>query len=121
MILVFGSNEAGRHGKGAALNARKRWGAIYGQGYGLQGQSFAIPTKDFRIQTLSIQSISGYVRAFMEFVKQNPDRMFVITAIGTGLAGYSHEEMAPLFGPIRDFKNCFFPEEWKPILEKMNE
>ena len=121
MIFVFGSNEAGRHGKGAALAARKRWGAVHGQGFGLQGRSFAIPTKDFHLQHLPLEIIAGYVREFIKFVEQNPDKIFCITAIGTGLAGHCHKDIAPMFDSIKGFSNCFFPVEWKPILEEEDE
>jgi hypothetical protein len=97
-IFVFGSNEAGRHGKGAALYARQKHGAIYGVGFGLQGQSFAIPTKDHTIKTLPIQSIIPYVDMFMDFVNDKPELHFNITRIGCGLAGYDWDrDIRPLF------------------------
>ena len=85
--FVFGSNEAGRHGKGAALFAVKHHGAQYGQGYGLQGSSFAIPTKDGSLKTLSLDKIAEYIKSFLTFAQEHPDMIFRLTPIGTGLAG----------------------------------
>lgn len=113
-IFVFGSNEAGRHGKGAALHAVKNYGAVRGCGFGLQGQSFAIPTKDKTITTLSIDRIRTYVDRFIDFARSNPDMRFFVTALGTGLAGLSHADMAPLFAKAPD--NCRLPPEWVEIL-----
>lgn len=109
-IFVFGSNLAGRHGKGAALFARQNRGAIYGQGKGLQGQSYAIPTKDKNISTLPLTEISIYVSEFVIFAQSRPDLEFEVTKIGCGLAGYSEAQIAPLF--INVPKNVFLPEGW---------
>ena len=96
-IFVFGSNLAGRHGKGAALHARQKHGAIYGQGVGLQGASYAIPTKDERLQTLSLARIAWHVANFLDFAWEHPELEFELTPIGCGLAGYTPAEIAPLF------------------------
>lgn len=96
-IFVFGSNLAGRHGKGAALAARQHHGAIYGQGFGLQGNSFAIPTKDINLKTLPLNIISTYVDAFIRFAQIRHDLEFQLTAIGCGLAGYKPQDIAPMF------------------------
>lgn len=115
MIFIFGSNEAGRHGKGAALYARKCKGAIYGQGFGLQGESFAIPTKDGNLKTLPLTKISEYVNLFRLFAESNPDLLFQVTEIGCGLAGYSPEDIAPMFsGELPE--NVYLPESFKEIL-----
>ena len=95
-IFVFGSNTAGRHGKGAALDAKNNFGAITGQGYGLQGQSFAIPTKDGDLNVLDNKQIQGYIDKFFEFAKNNPDKTFVFTDIGTGLAGKNANEITSM-------------------------
>src|SRR5437870_4357129 len=87
-IFVFGSNLAGRHGKGAALHARKHHGAIYGQALGLQGSSYAIPTKDSYLFTLPLHIINIYVDVFLAFAAANPNLTFQVTPIGCGLAGY---------------------------------
>lgn len=115
-IFVFGSNLAGRHGKGAALWARNHRGAIYGIGSGRQGMSYAIPTKDGSLKTLSIEAISRHVETFIEYAKSNPDMIFQLTPIGCGLAGYRYEEIARLF---RDAPcNVFLPAEFAAILRR---
>lgn len=92
-IFVFGSNLAGRHGKGAALYARQHYGAIYGQGVGLQGQSYAIPTKDKHLRTLPLHVIQDYLFEFILFTIEHPEHTYELTPIGTGLAGYSIEDL----------------------------
>lgn len=111
-IFVFGSNLAGRHGKGAAYEARKRHGAIYGQGIGLQGQSYAIPTKNEVLETLPLCAIRLYVNRFLTFAHEHPEMEFFVTRIGCGLAGYTDEQIAPMFkgAPL----NCHFSAEWLP-------
>lgn len=91
-IFVFGSNEAGRHGAGAA-----KWGAKYGQGEGLQGLTYAIPTKDHNIRTLPLEKIDIYVARFFSFALAHSGLTFLVTPIGCGLAGYKPEDIAPLF------------------------
>lgn len=109
-IFVFGSNLAGRHGKGAALEARLKHGAIYGQGNGLQGQSYAIPTKDVYLRSLPLETIQFYVDVFIGIAKERPELTFNVTRIGCGLAGYTDSQIAPMFkgAPI----NCNLPEGW---------
>lgn len=96
-IFVFGSNLAGRHGKGAALWARRHRGAIYGQGYGMQGESFAIPTKDASLRTLPLEEVERWVIQFLAFARCRPDLIFELTPIGCGLAGYRPKDIAPMF------------------------
>ena len=107
-IFVFGSNLAGRHGKGAALYAREHHGAIYGQGIGLQGSSYAIPTKDAQIRTLPLHQIRRHVDDFKAFAASRPDLVFQVTAIGCGLAGYTPADIAPLFRDVP--RNCTLPD-----------
>ena len=96
-IFVFGSNQAGRHGKGAAKQALG-FGAKWGQAEGLQGRTYGIPTKNFSIKrTLSISEIKPYVDRFIQCAKDNPDLTFLVTEVGCGLAGLNHKEVAPLF------------------------
>lgn len=109
-ILVFGSNEAGRHGKGAALFARQHHGAIYGQGEGLQGQSYAIPTKDRNLRVLTLTQIGQAVFRFKHFAASRPDLTFNVTPVGCGLAGYTQEQIKPLFEPLPP--NCRYSPEW---------
>lgn len=101
-IFVFGSNLAGRHGKGAALYARQHHGAIYGQGEGMQGRSYAIPTKGHRLEVLPLASISGHVRTFLDYARAHPELTFRVAAIGCGLAGYKPAQIAPLFAGCSD-------------------
>lgn len=109
-IFVFGSNLAGRHGAGAAKYARQHYGAIYGQGIGLQGDSYAIPTKDYNIETLPLSEIKRYVDMFLAFARSNPKLEFQLTRIGCGLAGYKDEQIAPMFVGLP--RNVIVPEEW---------
>jgi hypothetical protein len=113
-VFVFGSNLAGRHGAGAALFARNYNGAIYGQGVGPQGQSYAIPTKDALLQTLPLILIKTYILGFLEYAKANPALTFYVTRIGCGLAGYKDEDIAPMFKSHPS--NCTMPVEWEPWL-----
>jgi hypothetical protein len=115
MLFVFGSNLAGRHGKGAARYALLKYNAVYGQAYGLQGQSYAIPTRDTRIRTLPLDIIQTYVTGFINWSLVNKDYCFYITPIGTGLAGYTHDQIAPMFKGI---KNAWLPETWREYLGK---
>lgn len=96
-IFVFGSNLAGRHGAGAALHARKKCGAIYGCGIGLQGRSYAIPTKDRRLRTLPLEEIAKHVNIFLAFARSNKHLTFQLTPIGCGLAGFKPQDIAPMF------------------------
>lgn len=113
MIFVFGSNLAGRHGKGAALTAFREHGAIYGQGIGLQGNSYAIPTKDENIVTLPLNKIKKYVDQFIRFAKLNPEKQFQVTRIGCGFAGYEDTDIAPFFADAPD--NCILPVGWRNL------
>jgi hypothetical protein len=94
-VFVYGANENFVHGAGAARQALK-WGAVYGK-VGLQGQTWGIPTKDWQIKTLPIGVIEFYIGRFLAFAETRPDLEFLVTAIGTGLAGYSVKEIASLF------------------------
>lgn len=114
-IFVFGSNLAGRHGKGAALFAKQNHGAIYGQGEGLQGQSYGIPTKDENIRTLPLPRIAEAVEKFKAFAAAHPELNFQVTPIGCGLAGYKPEQIAPFFRGAP--ANCVMPDEFKRVLE----
>lgn len=109
-IFVFGSNTAGRHGLGAALFAREHHGAIYGQGAGLQGNSYAIPTKNHDLKTLPLEVVQRYVSVFLEFARQHPELEFNVTRVGCGLAGYKDKDVGPLFRGAPE--NCILPEGW---------
>jgi len=110
-IFVFGSNLAGRHGAGAALLAAQRFGAKRGVGEGPTGYCYAIPTKDENIQTLPLREINCYVIEFLNYANMNPGLTFLVTKIGCGLAGYSVEEIAPMFHKVP--KNVILPVEFE--------
>lgn len=106
-IFVFGSNLRGMHGGGAAYAAYRKFGAIMGQGVGLQGQSYAIPTMQGGVGT-----IRPYVDEFIEFAKNHPELTFLVTRIGCGIAGFTDEEISPLFEKAHDVENIVLPEGW---------
>lgn len=113
-VFVFGSNLAGRHGAGAARWALANRGAIYGQGIGLQGNSYAIPTKDRNLRVIPLHMIEYQVLAFLTFAHNHPELKFQLTPIGCGLAGYRHDQIAPMF---RDAPpNVLLPDEFKAVL-----
>lgn len=115
-VFVFGSNLAGIHGAGAAKQAL-RYGAKYGHGIGLYGNTYAIPTKDYDIKTLPLESIRAYVDRFKRITVANPEVKFFVTRIGCGLAGYTDKEVAPLFKGCS--ANCSFPQQWAQFLEQL--
>lgn len=110
-IFVFGSNLAGQHAGGAAAAAMKRFGAVWGQGVGLQGQSYAIPTMQGGVET-----IKPYVDDFVKFASAHTEYDFLVTRIGCGIAGFTDEEIAPLFEGCKALENVALPEEWWEIL-----
>lgn len=106
-VFVFGSNLAGHHGGGAARVALQNFGAIMGQGVGLQGQSYAIPTMQGGVDT-----IKPYVDEFISFAKANPELKFYVTRIGCGIAGFRDEEIAPLFQDAFGVANVILPKSF---------
>jgi len=96
-VFVFGSNRAGRHSKGAALLAFRKFGARMGQADGLMGRSYGIPTKDRNLRTLPLAAIGSQVGKFLRFAEKNPQLAFLVTQIGCGLARYQPKDIAPLF------------------------
>lgn len=114
-IFVFGSNEAGRHGKGAALEARLRWGAQPGIGRGLCGSSYAIATKNARLEPLSESLIEEQILECLDFMTQHSQWNFWITRVGCQLAGHCDSRIAPLWKSAP--KNASFPEPWMPFLK----
>lgn len=112
-IFVFGSNLAGRHGAGAALDARRYHGAVYGCGEGLQGNAYAIPTKDRELKPRSLEEIKASVETFLTFARDVEEigMQFQVTRIGCGLAGFSDAQIAPMFedAPM----NCELPIGWR--------
>ena len=93
MIFVFGSNKAGRHGKGAARYAKDNFGAQYGVGEGITGRSYAIPTKGHNLEELPFSEIDAAICRFVEHAKSTPTATYLLTPIGTGLAGHSKRDV----------------------------
>lgn len=116
-VFVFGSNLAGRHGKGAAKQALQ-WGAKHGDGNSYNGQTYAIPTKDVRIRTLHLDIIELHVKSFLLFCVGMKSKTFLVTEIGCGLAGYTPEQIAPLFRGAIDLPNVHLPKRFWEVLLK---
>lgn len=118
MVFVFGSNEAGIHGGGAAKFARDKRGAIMGQGVGYSGQSYGIPTCSRPTgepnHEIPIEKIEKYIEDFVDFAYEHPELTFQVTQVGCGLAGWKAEQIAPLFVESPD--NCYFDTAWKEFL-----
>lgn len=112
-IFVFGSNLQGSHGGGAALAAYRKFGAIWGQGVGLQGQSYGIPTMHGGVEV-----IKPYVDEFIRFAEANPQMKFLVTRIGCGIAGFSVAEMAPLFRNAIEVGNVILPKDFVEVIQK---
>lgn len=110
-IFVFGSNLTGYHGGGAARIAHLRFGAQWGQGVGMQGRSYGIPTMQGGVET-----IQPYVDEFIRFAKDHPQYTFLVTRIGCGIAGFTPEEIAPLFLKAMDMENVLLPEDFVKVL-----
>lgn len=106
-IFVFGSNLEGAHGGGAALLAYHKFGAIWGQGIGLQGQSYGIPTMHG-----GVDKIKPYVDEFINFAKTHPNLTFLVTKVGCGIAGFKISEIAPLFKEAIEVSNITLPYEF---------
>ena len=112
-VFVFGSNLEGLHGGGAALLAYERFGAIWGQGTGLQGKSYGIPTMHGGVDV-----IAPYVDDFIAFAREHRELRFLVTEIGCGIAGFTVGEMAQLFKDAMDEENIYLPQRFIDILEK---
>ena len=106
-VFVFGSNLEGMHGGGAALTAYKKFGAVWGQGVGLQGQSYGIPTMQGGVET-----IKPYVDEFIDFARKHPDLRFLVTPIGCGIAGFKPSQIASLFKEAKNIFNIYLPKEF---------
>lgn len=113
-VFVFGSNLSGIHGAGAAAYALKHKGAVWGEGNGHFGNSYALPTKDRKIRSMTTAPIGMFVRQFLDYATAHPELTFQVTQVGCGLAGNAPSVIAPMFrgAPL----NCQFDEAWKPWL-----
>jgi len=111
-VFVFGSNLEGMHGGGAAYIAMEKFGAIWGQGVGMQGQCYAIPTMQGGVDT-----IKPYVDEFITFAKAHPELKFYVTRIGCGIAGFTDEEIAPLFKDALNVDNIVLPKSFVKIID----
>ena len=112
-IFVFGSNLQGSHGGGAAAAAVRYFGAVWGQGVGMQGQCYAIPTMHG-----GVDAIRPYVDEFIDYAIQHPELTFLVTRIGCGIAGFRDAEMAPLFAQALDLSNVVLPKTFVDVLQK---
>ena len=112
-IYVFGSNQAGRHGKGSALVARISYGAVLGVGEGPTERAYAIPTKDYSLRVRPLGAISKSVEQFLMYALRNPDLTFRVAKIGCLNAGYSELQIAPMFYAAP--QNCLLPAYWREL------
>lgn len=112
-VFVFGSNLQGMHLGGAARVARKKFGAVMGQGVGMQGQSYAIPTMQGGVET-----IKPYVDEFINLAREWDQTTFYVTRIGCGIAGFTDEQIAPLFDEAYDLYNVRLPKSFSDIIER---
>lgn len=112
-IFVFGSNLAGMHAGGAARVAVNKFGAVWGQGVGMQGQCYAIPTMQGGVET-----IEPYVDEFIAYALQHPEFKFLVTPIGCGIAGFRPQEIAPLFAQAIGVANIILPNSFVKVIEK---
>ena len=116
-VFTFGANTKGVHGAGAAKLALKKFGAKMGIGRGLQGQSYALPTKDFDFETLPLFDIVKNIKEFVDFATKNPQYEFMTTLIACGLAGYTPEQIGPMFGKLSIPPNVILPIEFAKFVK----
>lgn len=111
-VFVFGSNLAGRHGKGAALHAAEKFGAAHGVSEGLTGSAYAIPTKDANLRTLPLSEVTAAIGRFCDFARARPGTRFLVTPIGTGLAGIPKRDIWAAFHAACIPPNCVLTSSW---------
>jgi hypothetical protein len=119
-IFVFGSNLMGIHGAGAARYANLHHGAVMGRGIGLEGTSYAIPTKAHPFRTLPLFDINKYVADFLICAKLSPEYTYLVTKIGCGLAGYTPSDIAPMFHLVKHLNNVKLPKEFFEYLPQID-
>lgn len=112
-IFVFGSNIEGIHGGGAAHTALEKFGAIWGQGSGIQGSSYGIPTMHG-----GVDEIRPYVDKFIDFAEKNPELIFLVTRVGCGIAGFHESEIATLFSEAQNISNIYLPDSFWEVINK---
>ena len=124
-IMIFGSNRAGRHGAGAALQAYRDFGAVYGCGEGLRGKSYAYPTLDEHLRKVHMHDLVASRDLLYKCAGEHPELTFMLTKVGCGLAGYPEEEMRALFSRLEEHRvgvivpykqrpaNIILPEDWR--------
>ena len=122
VTIVIPTNESGIHGMGLAQWARRKFGLVAGSGFGPFGRTrelfFCIPTKDWKIKTLRLEVIQFYILRFIEYAKLKPHRTFLVPKIGCGLAGYTPEQIAPMFRGCINLPNVYLPQEFWDVLNK---
>lgn len=116
--IAVGTNESGIHGAGIAKYAWEHWGLTLGQGFGPSADCFAIPTKDWGVETLPLDKIAFYVNRYIDWVNmiRNGRWTFYVTRIGCGLAGYTPKDIAPMFKSLRNNRNVYLPEDFIEII-----
>jgi hypothetical protein len=120
-IFVFGSNLLGIHKKGAALHALQHHGAILGQGIGLQGSSYAIPTKETPARSLDLVQINKFVADFLNYAYYTPEHIYHVTQIGCGLAGWHPNQIAPMFKLVKWMTNVKITQEFANFIENSSD
>ena len=112
-VFVFGSNLQGRHAGGAARVAYDKFGAEWGNGVGMQGRCYAIPTMHG-----GVADIKPYVDDFIEYARNNTDKFFYVTRIGCGIAGFDDADIAPLFRNALALNNVCLPKTFIDVMGK---
>ena len=113
-IFVFGSNLQGCHAGGAARLAYHKFGAVWGQGVGRQGNCYAIPTMHG-----GVEDIRPYVEEFLAYAAEHSELTFLVTRIGCGIAGYTDTQISPLFVKARSMQNVILPREFVEVIERL--
>lgn len=120
-IFVFGSNLLGIHKKGAALTALQKHGAILGQGIGLQGNSYAIPTKESPVKSLDLIQINKFIADFLNYAYYTSEHVYHVTQVGCGLAGFHPHEIAPMFRLVKFMTNVRITKEFADNIQGMED
>lgn len=118
-IFVFGSNLKGRHGAGAAKCAKVKFSAVEGDGFGPTGQCYAIPTKNFNMDIMSLGDIGEFVKVFIQEAKDDPEHVYLVTEVGCGLAKYEPKDIAPLFKNAKDVANIYLPQRFWDVINAL--